>query len=101
MAVCCSGYTDLGCVNACDPITLGTAPADGDYILQISFNDHIQIYQKYFYWFQPLVFDIPLNENANYKAKVIMPNATYDLCYQFTTSPSTFHVLPDSLPTPP
>jgi hypothetical protein len=101
MAVCCFSYTQLGCINACDPITLGTAPADGDYILEISFNDHIQVYQKHFLFFEPLEFDIPLNENANYKAKVILPHATSYMCYQFTTSPSTFHVLPDSIPTPP
>lgn len=101
MAVCCFSYTQLGCINACDSITLGTAPADGDYILQISFNETIQIFQKYFYFFQPLEFNVPLNENANYKARVIMPHGTYDLCYQFTTSPSTFHVLPPSEPTPP
>ena len=100
MAVCCSGYTDLGCVNACDPITFGNAPADGDYILQISFNDHIQIYQKHFLFFEPLEFDIPLNENAYYKAKVSIPAGSF-LCYKFITSASTFHVLPDSIPTPP
>ena len=100
MAVCCSGYTDLGCVNACDPITLGTAPADGDYILEISFSDHVQIYQKHFLWGDNLEFDIPLNENASYKAKVSKPAGSF-ICYRFTTSPSTFHVLPDSIPTPP
>jgi hypothetical protein len=101
MAVCCFSFQDEGCINPCDPLTLGTAPADGVYTLEISFEDEVRIYKKHFLFFEPLEFDIPLNENAFYKAKVSIPAGSYQ-CYKFITSgPSYTQTLPDSIPTPP
>lgn len=81
MTICCSNITDLGCVNACLPLNLGTAPVDGTYRLELSSG---ATYEQDFLALDPLAFNVPLNENYEYNMKKITPSGV-EACYTFKT----------------
>lgn len=82
--ICCGSYTELECVSACEPLNLGTATADGDYVLLLGFNDSVVKYTQSFLDGDPLVFNVALNENYAYTAKRINPSGA-EACFKFNT----------------
>lgn len=81
MNICCSNITDLGCINSCEPLNLGTAPVDGTYTLELSTG---MTYKQDFLALDPLLFNVPLNEDYVYNMKKITPSGV-EACYKFKT----------------
>ena len=86
MNLCCSTYINLGCVNSCEPLEVqAIASANGDYVIYVDFNHGLQKVEVSTIAGQPLLLDIPFNENYIYKIKVYLPNGTFEACYKFQT----------------
>lgn len=84
--ICCNTYTDLGCLNSCDPIKFGTTTQTGTYKLDLSFNNITYTKSQTFTSIgSNIIFnDVILNENYYYLARVTFPDNTY-ICYKFKT----------------
>ena len=82
--ICCNEYTDLGCINACEPLFLGEASEQGTYIILLEFNEVVTKYEKLLDIGDPLSFDVEMNENYKYTGKFITPS-NVETCFKFTS----------------
>jgi len=83
---CCSEYTSLGCLNACDPIDMGSNTTLDPYtlIIELDYNGMVTTQTITVGPDEPYLFDMPKNENYDYTGRIIYPDETF-LCISFTT----------------
>jgi hypothetical protein len=82
--ICCGTYANLGCRNPCLPFDFGENHMAGTYIFEVGYNDAVAHYEIDLLLSEPIIFDIPLNENYSYTARLISPNGDI-MCYKFKT----------------
>lgn len=85
MNLCCNIYTNLGCVDSCEPLTIGTATVTGDYTAYLQFGIGMQKFTIEGVATESLILYTEFNENYLYKLKVYLPNGDLLGCYKFQT----------------
>ncbi len=85
MSLCCNIYTNLGCVDSCEPLTIAVAGVTGDYTAYLDFNGGLQKFIIPGVQTEDLILDTPFNENYLYHLKVYLPDGTLLGCYKFQT----------------
>jgi len=85
MSLCCNIYTNLGCVDSCEPLVIGDKLEVGDYTAYLDFNGGLQKFTLTGGVPGPLILDAAFNENYLYHLKVYLPNGTLLGCYKFQT----------------
>lgn len=82
--ICCENYEELGCLNSCEPLNLGIADENGTYTLLLEFNEVVTKYDVDFSIGDELIFEVVINENYKYVAKLISPSKD-ETCFKFTS----------------
>jgi len=83
--ICCDTYIDLGCLNSCNDLEIGTnALLNGIYLLELDNNGTINTSSVTLLIGAAIIFNVKLNENMAYTGRVIDPNGGF-ICYKFKT----------------